>query len=325
MFKYFFVCLSFLLLSCGPDYGIIGHDEIIVEVEVEVPGDPVGKQWVDSFIQVGSTEGVDILWVIDTSGSMIRFEQSLLDGIAEMMNALPPTGWRLAMVSNDPYKAAIEQQFPLVPGDDIIDAEDMYYALARGHWEQGFAAAHEYISTNPYSSTWMRNDAALLVVFVSDEEEQSDNSNNQFRQVSDFVHWYSSLRSQPVYLASIVTHEATESACSWTTNAVDVGERYMEATNYFNGVIVDICSEDWTPGVNDASNQLEPYELYELTYEPIEGSIRVFVDQMPVADTYWTYDASNNVVYFNTIPDTGEWVEIVYRHEDEEHVGPPPN
>jgi hypothetical protein len=104
-----------------------------------------------------------------------------------------------------------------------------------------------------------------------------------------------------------------------------VGERYMEATNYFNGVIVDICSEDWTPGVNDASNQLEPYELYELTYEPIEGSIRVFVDQMPVADTYWTYDASNNVVYFNTIPDTGEWVEIVYRHEDEEHVGPPPN
>jgi hypothetical protein len=198
MFKYFFVCLSFLLLSCGPDYGIIGHDEIIVEVEVEVPGDPVGKQWVDSFIQVGSTEGVDILWVIDTSGSMIRFEQSLLDGIAEMMNALPPTGWRLAMVSNDPYKAAIEQQFPLVPGDDIIDAEDMYYAMARGHWEQGFAAAHEYISTNPYSSTWMRNDAALLVVFVSDEEEQSDNSNNQFRQVSDFVHWYSSLRSQPV-------------------------------------------------------------------------------------------------------------------------------
>ena len=77
------------MIGCGPDYGIVGHDEFIIEVEVEVPGDPVGKQWVDSFIQPGGVDGVDILWVIDTSGSMIVYQNRLLAGIQAMLNALP--------------------------------------------------------------------------------------------------------------------------------------------------------------------------------------------------------------------------------------------
>ena len=52
--------------------------------------------------------------------------------------ALPESGWRLAMMSNDPDEALIESQFPLVPGDDIVDAENMYNTMGRGHREEGF-------------------------------------------------------------------------------------------------------------------------------------------------------------------------------------------
>ena len=48
---------------------------------------------------------------------------------------------------------------------------DMYNTMQRGGMEEGFDAAYDYIVNNPYSSTWMRPDAALLIVFVSDEEE----------------------------------------------------------------------------------------------------------------------------------------------------------
>ena len=96
----------------------------------------------------------------------------------------------------------------------------------------------------------------------------------------------------------------------------------MEATNTFNGVIVDICAEDWSAGVTDASHQVDPYEWYELTYEPIEDSIRVFVDHVP--NNNWTYQASDNTVYFTIIPDADAWVEIVYRHEETELLGAPP-
>tara|TARA_R110001583_G_scaffold8506_23_gene40691 strand:+ start:1819 stop:2796 length:978 start_codon:yes stop_codon:yes gene_type:complete len=307
------------LLACGPDYGIVGHDEFIVEVEVEVPGDPVGNQWVDSFIQPGGVDGVDILWVIDTSGSMIVYQSRLLDGIEAMLNALPSSDWRLAMIPNDPNAASNENQFPLVPGDDIDDAEDMFESMGGGPWEEGFDATYEYVVNNSYSSTWMRYDAALLVVFVSDEEDQS---NGYFSNVSDFTAWYGTTRIGPVYLSSIVTQDPSVSVCSTPPAPVFVGDRYMEATNAYNGVIVDICADDWSAGVADASHQVDPYEWYELSYKPIDDSIRVFIDQVPNSD--WTYQASDNTVYFTTIPEAGSWVEVVYRHEETEHLSPPP-
>ena len=85
--------------------------EVPVYIEVEVPADP-GLIWVDSFIQPQSVDGVDIIWVIDTSGSMNRFDEELLAGIEAMLLALPESGWRLAMLSNDPGEASIESQFP---------------------------------------------------------------------------------------------------------------------------------------------------------------------------------------------------------------------
>ena len=307
------------LLACSPDYGIVGHDEIYIEVEVEVPGDPVGKQWVDSFIQPGGVDGVDILWVIDTSGSMIAYETRLLDGIEAMLNALPATGWRLAMVTNDPASASQENQFPLVPGDDITDAEDMYDAMRTGHWEEGFDATYEYIANNPYSATWMRSDAALLVVFVSDEEDQS---NDHFLHVSDFTSWYDVARVGPTYLSSIVNQDPSVSVCPNSPSPAFIGDRYMDATNAFNGVIVDICADDWSAGVTDASRQVDPHEWYELTYLPIDDSIRIFIDHVP--NNEWVYQASDNTVYFTTIPEAGAWVEIAYRHEQVEYIKSPP-
>jgi len=305
--------------ACGPDYGIVGHDEFIIEVEVEVPGDPIGQQWVDSFVQPGGVDGVDILWVIDTSGSMTVYQNRLLAGIEAMLNALPSSDWRLAMIANHPPAAAQEDQFPLVPGDDIVDAEDMLDGMRVGYFEEGFDSVYEYIINNPYSATWMRDDSALLVVFVSDEEDQS---NSYFGQVGEFISWYNTLRFGPVYLSSVVTQDPSVSVCSTPPPPAYVGDRYMEATNAFNGVIVDICAEDWSAGVTDASNQVDPYEWYELTYEPIEDSIRVFVDHIP--NNNWTYQASDNTVYFTIIPDADAWVEIVYRHEETELVGAPP-
>jgi hypothetical protein len=250
---------------------------------------------------------------------MYIYQNRLLAGIEAMLNALPSSDWRLAMIANHPPAAAQEDQFPLVPGDDIVDAEDMLNAMGAGYFEEGFDSVYEYIINNPYSATWMRHDSALLVVFVSDEEDQS---NGYFGQVGEFTTWYSTLRLGPVYLSSVVTQDPSVSVCSTPPHPINVGDRYMEATNAFNGIIVDICAEDWSAGVTDASNQVDPYEWYELSYEPIEDSIRVFIDQAPNND--WTYQSSDNTVYFTVIPDPGAWVEVAYRHEETEHLRPPP-
>ena len=314
--------LLIFLVGCttNMDYYIVGsgtetfvetvYEEVEVEfpvyVEVEVPTDP-GEIWVDSFTQPQSVDGVDILWVIDTSGSMNRFDEELLAGIEAMMLALPESGWRLAMMSNDPSSASIESQFPLVPGDDVADAEAMYQGMGRGHREEGFDASYEYIVNNSYAQTWLRLDAALLVVFVSDEEEQSD---DHFPSVSEYVSWYQSQRGGSSFLSSIVNLPPAESLCN--TTDMNTGDRYIEATNHFMGQIVDICAEDWSAGVIDATTRLEPYEYISLTHEAIEESIRVFINGSLNYD--WYYSSTDNTVYFTVIPGGNELVEVGYRY-----------
>ena len=304
------ICQALLILmagvACSPDYGITGESGIeIVYVEVPVGSDD-DRIWVDNFLQPSSVNGVDILWVIDMSGSMNDNEVKLLAGIEAMMKSLPPTGWRLNMISNSPNVVTQDQQFPLVPGDTFQDAEDMYRNIVDGTLEKGFDSLEEYMSSNPYAATWMRYDAALLVVFVSDEEDQSSMT------VAEFTTWYSNSR-QSVYLASIVNVDPVDSECP-TSNSLFIGYNSMEATRYFNGVIVDICSDDWSAGVADASVQVEPYESYELSHVPSDvDSIRVFIDGVPNND--WHFARTENVVYFDITPEPGVLVEMAYDYD----------
>ena len=315
--RFSLMLLSFGMLSCNHDYTVMTREPEVIEVEVEVPvyievevptGIPTEEVevWVDSFIQVRAVDGVDIVWVIDTSGSMGSYQPQLLAGIELMMNALPGSGWRLVMISTDPDEAATEAQFPLVPGDDIIDAEDMYAMMNSGPGEKGFDAIMSYMETNPYAATWMRPDAALLVVFVSDEDDQSD----VLVSAADFVNWYVARRFGNVFLASIVMQEEAYSECEGPSYGSQAGLTYMSATSMLFGTIVDICSEDWTPGVADATTQIEPYESKELSKKPVVPTIRVFIDGSLSWD--WTYDEPSNTVHFSTIPAGGSLVEVAY-------------
>ena len=136
--KSLFFVFGLLSCSCTQDYAIVtGETKTIVvtetvtetetiieteivEVEVEVPvyievevpvyigdtaDDDPGLIWVDSFTQHMSIDGIDILWVIDRSGSMGRYNAELLAGVEAMLHALPVSDWRLVMISADPTRS----------------------------------------------------------------------------------------------------------------------------------------------------------------------------------------------------------------------------
>ena len=323
--------LSLTLVGCVTDYAIHAPKEY-VEVYVEVPvetedtGDHgwEGEVWVDHFYQSAVMDGIDILWVIDTSGSMNVHNTRLLLGIESMINVLNTlpvtTQWRLAIMAADENKSLIENQFPLTYGSDVIDATDMFNNMGTGGGEEGFDASYEYIVNNSYSNTWMRNDAALLIVFVSDEAEQSSG----FANATEYINWLSSLGRPQTYIASIVNLNPADSLCN--TNATNTGTDYIDAANMMSGVVVDICSDDWSPGMTDAANQLEPVLEIELTHIPIPESVNVFVDGQIYDKTLWYYDSSINSVIFTETdasgeligPPAGALVEVAYVYETEE-------
>ena len=314
------------MMGCNYEYSIMGTKTEVVEKEVTVTETEIieivtieevtvylydtglvysDDIWVESFVQPYGNDGVDIIWVIDFSGSMHGDYDRLMAGIEAMINALPKTNWRLNIISTDSNYSVSEEQFPLVPGDTIDDAKALYNSISGGTREDGFESVHDYIEENSYASTWLRDDASLLVVFVSDEDDQSL---HDMLSLDDFIDWYTDQR-ETVFLSSIVNLDPADSSCNSST--LNTGDRYIDATNHFSGIIIDICSDDWSTGVSDATKQVEPYDEWTLTYTPIEDSIRIFYDG--VVNSGWTYDSTTNVVDFTgNMPESGVLVEISY-------------
>ena len=290
--------LLLLCLSCTSGYSVI-TEEVIQIIEEH------GDVWVDSFEQPEYVDGIDILWIIDRSCSMSNDDPKLIVGVEAMINNLPTNNWRLSMIPMDVDYAVTWEEFPLVPGDDVDDAQDMLDDLPfnTSGVEQGFDTVESYLLDNEYADTWMRQGAGLLVVFVSDEDDQS------MLDWDDFVYWLEDERNT-VFVASIINIDTSKYCTAPTTT---IGENYEEATNYFNGVIIDICSDDWSQGVKDAAIEVNLIEVVELSKIPEEDSIKTFVDGQEYFN--WYYYSSDNTVRFTTAPDYGTLVEIVYTVE----------
>jgi hypothetical protein len=203
------------------------------------------------------------------------------------------------------YETAAIEGLPLIPGDTAQDALDMFAINVQGNHEQGFEAVFQFMANSPDAHSWMRSDAALLIVFVSDED---DGSIGAYQSVGAFASWLDAQRSN-IYVSAIVNTHPDISECNVYTH--NVGFRYIELVDRYNGNIVDICSDDWRQGVADASSQIQPREFLELTHVPYDASeIYVFVDG--VEFQHWTYDAADNRVVFSIIPPENSLVEIAY-------------
>ncbi len=83
--------LSFLI-GCAPDT-MLHYDKVEEIIVEEITEEVIAENiWVDSFYQPIISNGIDIIWVIDGSGSMTDDKERLLLGIEAMMNSLPDAG-----------------------------------------------------------------------------------------------------------------------------------------------------------------------------------------------------------------------------------------
>jgi hypothetical protein len=294
--------LSFVavLSGCAQDHYLSNSVTEDQPVYVEVPVETEYDLWVDSFTQSDAVNGTDVLWVIDYSGSMTNDQERIASGIASMMSVLPDYGWKIHVVPMSPDKAAEVDQIPLEPGDDVYDALTLVNHVDQ--WgvgdEQGMDSVVEFVTNNPHA--WLSPDAAMLVVFVSDEDDMSWIAPDMF---SD---WLSRTRPTSV-VTSIVGREPV--TCAYP------GDRYIEAASLTGGVDVDFCSNDWSYGIQESVFNVQPKDHIVLSHTPSDlDSMEVFFDG-EVQEWGWRYDSRQNAVYFDILPDGGALVEVVYAYE----------
>lgn len=256
---------------------------------------------VDSFIQPSPPEKLDVLIVLDTSGSMNDNFQQVSTGVELLRGDIEALtlDYKIGFINSglmSPYFAG-----PYDYTSDSIDFLLAPYALGADWYEKGFQSMHAFITNTPEGVGFFRGDADKLIIFVSDEDEQGAIPTNIFHDW--LVGKFEGVQHDVV---AIVQVENGECVLNWEQ---DIGQKYIDLVAYYGKVGIDICS-DWEAWLAHSTFLVGEINYINLTKQPLSDSIVVYRNGLETE--LWYYLPETNTVYLDFVPDPGELIEVGY-------------
>lgn len=287
------------------------------------------------------TNQVDILFVVDDSHSMAAEQDNLAEGFADFIEQIEATGtvFQIAVITTSfDYDNPDRGKFvgPIItPEDDYINVfrDQVHVGTTGADKEKGLEAAAYALSptmTTGANAGFLREEAFLMIVFVSDENDCSDEgalegmnaeacyTNDELLvPVTDYVFDLRALKDDPdkVQVGAIVGPEAS-AGCEDATPAF----RYHELSQYMGGILGDICSTEYGTIMYDLGlNASGVRSTFQLSYTAKEDTLEVYVDEVlvpedPQKTNGWTYDDESNYLTFwgQAIPARGSTIVANY-------------
>ncbi len=301
-------------------FDTVQSGEAIVEgVSLRLTADPVGQQQ-DTFTQANAA--VDILFVIDDSCSMADEQAALASNFASFISAATSGAgdWQIGVTTTDLFvqqgrlRAAPSMPTilrPTTPNVAAAFAQNVQVGVTGSGFEQPFAAMNAAL-TEPnltgYNTGFIRSNAALAVVMITDAVEQSPNT------TESYISTLRALKNNYVELVNVsVVGPFTPSGGSCSVEGVDTG-RYAAIVNQTNGARADICTSNWSMDLQNVSRAVfSARRSFSLS-----GSSRSMADTTVSVDgqnvtSGWRLDAPSNSVVFDSAPPPGSTVVIGYR------------
>jgi hypothetical protein len=279
-------------------------------------------------------EQVDILFVVDDSGSMAEEQAALAAGFSTFLAELEAssTAYRIALVSTSQDASDLDRtEFVgdppvLNPTTDTVALfqERVILGVKGSDHEKGLQAAADALDANP---GFLRDGANLVVLFVTDEDDCSDEGKldgldadhcyldaHRLTPVPDLVRRISRSKreGETVRLGGILG--PLDGSCP----AAYAGKRYVEAIAELRGPLTKICDPDWNPLLQDlGAVAVGVVDRFVLTRPADESTLEVRVDGVDVYPDPidgWTYDAIGSAVVFHGegVPERGSEVVIEY-------------
>jgi len=214
----------------------------------------------------------------------------------------------------------------LITPDEQPSPDDAFTAIATqgidgSGLERGLEAAYRALSS-PLITGWnagfLRQDAYLALIFISDEEDQSNNP------VDFYVNYFLAIkgfRNTNLFSASAIVGDAPSGCGNFQA---DPGLRYIDVADRTGGIFESICTSDWSSSLQNLGLSVFGYKSrFFLGNQPVAGTVEVLVDGVPVDPTApsgqirWVYDATTNSVNFAplAIPEPGSQIVVRYRPE----------
>lgn len=298
---------------------LVEHGALLGAVTVPMVGAAVQAPEHTEHFEAWPRRRIDVLLVVDDSPTMQDEQAQLTQGSSALLNLLIDSGIEphLGVTTMDisPSRARGVLQGGLLTTDDPLVGHELARSLRVGtsgsELEAGLEAAHLALSpgTNP---AFRRPEAALLIVFISDEDDQSSQTVEAYHQT--FLGAVDARGPQGLRIVAVVP-QATAPCASITSP----GLRYHALTALSGGLDVNICGFDWATSLQGSLLQHMGRQLsFTLSRTPSPGTVQVFVDNIEVLPTsasgpVWRYGGGTVRFEPDQAPPPGANVRVRYR------------
>ncbi len=310
-----------------------GNPKKSTEVKFEL----LNLEWQDhSLLVKDHTTKLDILFIIDNSGSMNEERKELGQKLSDLTDRLGDLDWRICLTSTSPANDGQLRSFgttSLFGGNDgtyfidktTPDFKTKFLNLATGNIgntsgdEQGIYATVRAVERN--DSRCFRQEAGLAVVLISDEDERSvggfldSKSSNQYKKLTS-KNWpataVSTVRSvfgeNKIFSFHSIVIQYNDSACLSVSKGA-YGRRYQELSALTDGIDASICAPNYGPILEDMADRIKIHlGSHDLRCAPV-GEVKVDINSSPALKN-WTLDG--NKVNFN--PALGDGTNVRFRY-----------
>lgn len=235
-------------------------------------------------INVKANNEVDVLFVVDNSGSMSQEQVGIGNKINGFLDKIKLLSWQIALTTTDsrtdtigpdgisrPWGDGQLRPFDSDTGSEYIlrstqsNLADAQTKLASAinvgtsgdGLERGINASYravERIGSSTPNRDFFRQNASLAIVIISDEDECSTGasgcpaataSRSDPATAANFIR--SQFSSSKVVSFSSIIHIPNDSTC---TTGQQQGNVYKAITNLTGGVLGSVCSNDYTSALN---------------------------------------------------------------------------
>lgn len=254
-----------------------------------------------SFIQLAKTFNVDFqlgITTTDVSGSGNpfgggKFAPGELRGSPKIMN------------NNTPNLETIFQQ--------NVNVGTNGSATEAGLEAARLALSHPLITTGGANYGFLRADASLAVIAISDEPDQSP------QPVQFYINFFMNIKGvrnvDMFRFSAVIGYDPVtkQNSCSSGGNSASSSGRYLAVANATRGVAASICV-DWSNTLQQLGALSFGLRSQFFLSRPADPqTIQVKLDGNSVPATEWSYDANSNSIVFKTPPKAGATISVNYR------------
>lgn len=295
--------VSSLLTACSSD------SDFVYGVKPLKP-QVVSKSYNLDELKPAYTPKIDVLWIIDNSGSMGPYQQQVIRNAGVFMQEFTVNNeleWKMGLLSsseNEPPYIGFSNGLSLdwKSKDPVSDFQNAVKSLGISSWEdeRAFGPLIKHLTR---FDDFLTPKAYFALIFVTDEAEQSTQT---AQQTYDFLVNIKGVKPEKIIATAVIADRDIGGCGTGSSADKYAGGKYEEFINISQGTFIDLCANNFGTQLGQLGKSLVQKALINtriiLTDRPIASTIKLNYKgvDLPAGSSssggVWMYDPVYNII-----------------------------